>query len=124
MSTHYTDGRRWSHISNAWILVEGWNDKEEIASLKAQLAYALDRVCPHCANKDDSTFVVECAGCRARHAAALSTEANAPEGWRLVPHEPTAEMLAAGREQWHRVGSTADAWMAMWQAAPEPADAA
>jgi len=74
MREHYTDGRRWSHISNAWILVEGWNDKEEIASLKAQLAYALDRVCPHCASKDDSTYVVECSGCVARHRAQLAAE--------------------------------------------------
>lgn len=57
MSTHYTDGRRWSHISNAWILVEGWNDKEEIASLRAQL--------------------------------------ESRKGWKMVPVEPTEEMLRA-----------------------------
>lgn len=74
MSTHYTDGRRWSHISNAWILLESWNDKEEIASLKAQVAYALNRGCQHCAVSDDATFVVECGGCRARHRAKLAAE--------------------------------------------------
>lgn len=35
--THYTDGRRWSYISNAWIFESDWNDKEEIARLKHQL---------------------------------------------------------------------------------------
>jgi hypothetical protein len=35
---HYTDGRRWSHISQAWILLESWNEREEIASLRAQVA--------------------------------------------------------------------------------------
>jgi hypothetical protein len=33
MSEHYTDGRRWSHISNAWIFEDRWNDQEEIARL-------------------------------------------------------------------------------------------
>jgi hypothetical protein len=42
--------------------------------------------------------------------------------WKLVPHEPTKEMIDAGYEQWHRVGTTADAWMAMWHAAPTPAE--
>lgn len=35
---HYTDGRRWSYISNAWILVSSWNDQEEIASLRVRVA--------------------------------------------------------------------------------------
>ena len=35
---HYTDGRRWSHISKAWILEVSWNDKEEIAALREELA--------------------------------------------------------------------------------------
>lgn len=39
-------------------------------------------------------------------------------GWKLTPHEPTPEMIAAGREQWHRIGTTTDAWQAMWHAAP------
>ena len=38
MAEHYTEGRRWSHISNAWILLESWNDREEIASLRASVA--------------------------------------------------------------------------------------
>ena len=38
MSEHYTDGRRYSHISNAWILLSSWNDKEEIAYLENRVA--------------------------------------------------------------------------------------
>lgn len=37
---HYSDGRKYSHISNAWILEEGWNDAEEVASLCQQLEAA------------------------------------------------------------------------------------
>lgn len=37
MSGHYTDGRRWSYISKAWIFADGWNDREEIARLEAKL---------------------------------------------------------------------------------------
>jgi hypothetical protein len=40
-------------------------------------------------------------------------------GWKLVPHEPTKEMIDAGLEQWHRIGTTEDAWQAMYCAAPE-----
>lgn len=32
---HYTDGRRWSYISNAWILLSSWNDREELACMTA-----------------------------------------------------------------------------------------
>lgn len=32
---HYTDWRRWSHISNAWILLSSWNDREELATMTA-----------------------------------------------------------------------------------------
>lgn len=28
---HYSDGRRWSQISHAWILESSWNDREELA---------------------------------------------------------------------------------------------
>lgn len=35
---HYSDGRRWSHISNAWIFEESWNDREEAASLRSKNA--------------------------------------------------------------------------------------
>lgn len=38
MSEHYTDGRRWSYISHAWILTDSWNDREEIARLQANCA--------------------------------------------------------------------------------------
>ena len=41
------------------------------------------------------------------------------DGWKLVPHQPTKEMLEAGCEQWHRVGTTTDAWQAMYCAAPD-----
>src|SRR5689334_17097807 len=47
MSEHYSEGRRWSHISQAWILEAGWNDREEIARLTAEnraLAAQLDQV--------------------------------------------------------------------------------
>lgn len=47
MSEHYTDGRRWSYISKAWIFADGWNDREEIARLEAkvrELEERLDRV--------------------------------------------------------------------------------
>lgn len=30
---HYSDGRRWSRISKAWIFAEDWNDREEVARL-------------------------------------------------------------------------------------------
>jgi len=35
--THYTEGRKYSYISNAWVLDTSWNDQEEIASLRQQL---------------------------------------------------------------------------------------
>jgi hypothetical protein len=35
---HYSDGRRFSRINNAWIFVEDWNDAEEIATLRAEIA--------------------------------------------------------------------------------------
>jgi hypothetical protein len=35
--SHYSEGRRYSHISNAWIFAEDWNDREEVAYLKAKL---------------------------------------------------------------------------------------
>ena len=43
MSEHYTmvggcEGRRYSHISQAWILEASWNDQEEIAYLRSQVA--------------------------------------------------------------------------------------
>src|SRR5690348_6435015 len=37
-SEHYSFGRRFSFISNAWILNESWNDKEEIAALQVDLS--------------------------------------------------------------------------------------
>jgi hypothetical protein len=37
---HYTEGRKYSHLSNAWILETSWNQSEEIAALRAQLASA------------------------------------------------------------------------------------
>ena len=40
---HYSDGRRWSRISNAWILLESWNDREEIAYLTAHASALLSR---------------------------------------------------------------------------------
>lgn len=36
MSEHYTDHRRWSYISKAWIFRTSWNDQEEIAFLSAE----------------------------------------------------------------------------------------
>ncbi|PXX41130.1 hypothetical protein NA66_1001740 [Burkholderia pyrrocinia] len=41
------------------------------------------------------------------------------EGWKLVPHIPTKEMIEAGCEQWHWIGTTTDAWQAMFCAAPD-----
>jgi len=56
-------------------------------------------------------------------APSVDAQAAVAEGWKLVPHEPTKEMLEAGREQWHRVGTTTDAWQAMFCAAPaQPTD--
>lgn len=37
-SKHYSYGRRFSFISNAWILNDSWNDKEEIAALRVDLS--------------------------------------------------------------------------------------
>lgn len=36
MSEHYSDGKRWSHLSHAWILEESWNSREEVARLSAE----------------------------------------------------------------------------------------
>lgn len=41
---HYSDGRRYSHISKAWIFAEDWNDREEVARLNAALAALTKRV--------------------------------------------------------------------------------
>ncbi|MDH5670316.1 MAG: hypothetical protein OEY86_20135 [Nitrospira sp.] len=38
LSGHYSEGRRWSHISNAWILEASWNNREEVARLLAENA--------------------------------------------------------------------------------------
>lgn len=38
MSEHYTDGRRYSHISNAWILDAYWNDRETVAAQESIIA--------------------------------------------------------------------------------------
>ena len=35
---HYTYGRRWSHISKAWIFEDSWNAQEEAAHLEAENA--------------------------------------------------------------------------------------
>lgn len=37
-SDHYTNGRRWSYISKAWIFDTGWTQTEEIARLEHELA--------------------------------------------------------------------------------------
>ena len=34
---HYSEGRRYSYILNAWILDSSWNDKEEIAALRNEI---------------------------------------------------------------------------------------
>ena len=44
MSEHYTDGRRWSYISQAWIFADGWNDREEIARLEAKVRELEERL--------------------------------------------------------------------------------
>lgn len=44
MSEHYTDGRRWSYISQAWIFADGWNDREEIARLQAKVRELEERL--------------------------------------------------------------------------------
>lgn len=41
---HYSAGRRYSHISGAWIFAEDWNDQEECARLKVRLDEARDRL--------------------------------------------------------------------------------
>lgn len=37
MGEHYSDGRRYSHISKTWILNDSWNEREEIAFLKNEV---------------------------------------------------------------------------------------
>lgn len=37
---HYTDDRKWSYVSNAWIYESQWNNQEEIAMLRHSLAAA------------------------------------------------------------------------------------
>ena len=75
-----------------------------------------------------------------RHGAALSvppaqqpadSAGQAPAGWKLVPVEPTDDMLVAGTEAWHDARSkrpamedceeAAACWRAMLAAAPQPA---
>jgi hypothetical protein len=34
---HYSETHRWSHIHNAWIFKDSWNDAEEIARLNKQV---------------------------------------------------------------------------------------
>ncbi|WP_248321988.1 hypothetical protein [Caballeronia sp. Sq4a] len=53
-------------------------------------------------------------------AASASAE---PEFSKVVPHEPTKEMLEAGREQLDRMGFVNDVWQAMYCAAPRPIEA-
>lgn len=54
---------------------------------------------------------------RALLAASASAE---PEFSKVVPHDPTKEMLEAGREQLDRMGFVKDVWQAMYGAAKEP----
>lgn len=51
--SHYSDGRRYSHISKAWILDEQWNDREESARLRAEIARISRELnqAKECANK-------------------------------------------------------------------------
>jgi hypothetical protein len=41
MEEHYTEGRRYSHISKTWIFEHMWNDKEELAYQAAKQMEAL-----------------------------------------------------------------------------------
>lgn len=45
---------------------------------------------------------------------------NAPDGWKLVPVEPTEEMIAAGDQFMDGLSSLGDAYDAMLAAAPAP----
>jgi hypothetical protein len=66
MSEHYTTGRRYSYISNAWILDSSWNDKEEIAFLRAELDSRKPAVCEDCPPTDYPTNETRCAPCPRR----------------------------------------------------------
>ena len=43
-----------------------------------------------------------------------------PRGWELLPLTPTKDMIEAGQEQWHRIGTATDAWKAMYGSCPDP----
>ena len=62
---------------------------------------------------------IECSVFETHVQPALEVVKKVFNGWKLVPHEPTKEMLEVGHEQWHRIGTTKDAWQAMYCAAPE-----
>lgn len=51
----------------------------------------------------------------------LSSASAIPEGWKLVPIEPTPEMIRAGNECWMITEGNAPAyWSEMLAAAPQP----
>lgn len=53
MSEHYSTGRKWSVISQAWILESSWNDREELAALRDELARTrVERNCMYDMVKD------------------------------------------------------------------------
>lgn len=63
MIEHYSSGRKWSYISNAWILESGWNDKEEIAYLKNRAISAESKLAeiekPHRITEQDAREIAQ-----------------------------------------------------------------
>lgn len=83
MSDHYSDGRRFSRISNAWILLSSWNDQEEIAALRDQLATArYDAVRAFIQGRDKLCFV-----CGAKEPCDLKGDPHSPCTFEPTPLE-------------------------------------
>ena len=86
-------------------------DAEEIASLKAQLAHQTKQ------GADRLIGLCKCGLERDELKAQLAEAQKVPEGWKLVPIKPDANMLMAGRAMMHHTPDTH--WHAMLSASPK-----
>lgn len=66
MSEHYSTGRKWSEISQAWILESSWNDREELARLRSE-------------NEALRAAMVECTSCGFEYAKRHVFDGHTPE---------------------------------------------
>lgn len=90
-------------------------DVEEILSLLAEREWA-----EHCTKTDTGKRLEEAiTELHDEAAPAVSLTEMVPEGWKLVPFEPTEEMIAAGDQFMDGLSRLGDAYEAMLAAAPE-----